>query len=86
MPSRRDSLREGVGSPTAAAICRGWYSQSQLIKFFTDRQGVPRQFFENTCGQINPPAWLDTKSVAFSSDNESPDRNGSRVGRPFVSA
>jgi AcrR family transcriptional regulator len=72
--SSRDRLREaakslfaerGFEDTTTAAICRlAGTSQSQLIKHFTDKQGVLEAVFEYTWEQINPAVRLATESIA----------------------
>src|SRR5258706_7597688 len=72
--SSRDRLREaakalfaerGFEATTTAAICRlAGTSQSQLIKHFTDKQGILEAVFEHTWEQINPAVRLATESIA----------------------
>jgi AcrR family transcriptional regulator len=72
--SSRDRLREaakilfaerGFEATTTAAICRlVGTSQSQLIKHFTDKQGILEAVFEHTWEQINPAVRLATESIA----------------------
>jgi AcrR family transcriptional regulator len=74
MLSSRDRLREsaktlfaesGFEDTTTAAICRlAGTSQSQLIKHFTDKQGVLEGIFEYAWEQINPAVRLATESIA----------------------
>jgi TetR/AcrR family transcriptional regulator, regulator of autoinduction and epiphytic fitness len=74
MASSRDRLREaakvlfaerGFEATTTAAICRmAGTSQSQLIKHFTDKQGILEAVFEHTWEQINPAVRLATESIA----------------------
>ena len=55
----------GFERTTTAAICRlAGTSQSQLIKYFTDKQGVLASIFENTWEQINPAVRLATESLS----------------------
>jgi len=71
--SSRDRLREaakalfaerGFEATTTAAICRlAGTSQSQLIKHFTDKQGILEAVFEHTWEQINPAVRLATESI-----------------------
>jgi len=73
--SSRDRLREaaktlfaerGFEATTTAAICRlAGTSQSQLIKHFTDKQGILEAVFEHTWEQINPAVRLATESIAY---------------------
>jgi AcrR family transcriptional regulator len=73
--SSRDRLREaakalfaerGFEATTTAAICRlAGTSQSQLIKHFTDKQGILEAVFEHTWEQINPALRLATESIAL---------------------
>jgi AcrR family transcriptional regulator len=73
--SSRDRLREaakalfaerGFEATTTAAICRlAGTSQSQLIKHFTDKQGILEAVFEHTWEQINPAVRLATESIAL---------------------
>jgi TetR/AcrR family transcriptional regulator of autoinduction and epiphytic fitness len=72
--SSRDRLREaakslfaerGFEDTTTAAICRlAGTSQSQLVKHFSDKQGVLEAVFEYTWEQINPAVRLATESIA----------------------
>jgi AcrR family transcriptional regulator len=72
--SSRDRLREaakvlfaerGFEATTTAAICRlAGTSQSQLIKHFSDKQGILEAVFEHTWEQINPAVRLATESIA----------------------
>ncbi len=74
MASSRDRLREsaktlfaerGFDDTTTAAICRlAGTSQSQLIKHFTDKQGVLEAIFDYAWDQINPALRLATESIA----------------------
>lgn len=73
MASSRDRLREsaktlfaerGFEGTTTAAICRlAGTSQSQLIKHFTDKQGILGAIFEYAWEQINPAVRLATASI-----------------------
>jgi len=72
--SSRDRVREsakslfaerGFEDSTTAAICRlAGTSQSQLIKHFTDKQGVLEAIFEHAWEQINPAVRLATENIA----------------------
>jgi len=72
--SSRDRLREsaklliaerGFEAATTAAICRlAGTSQSQLIKHFTDKQGLLEAIFQYAWEQINPAVRLATESIA----------------------
>jgi AcrR family transcriptional regulator len=72
--SSRDRLREaakilfaerGFEGTTTAAICRlAGTSQSQLIKHFTDKQGILEAVFEHTWERINPAVRLATESIS----------------------
>jgi TetR/AcrR family transcriptional regulator, regulator of autoinduction and epiphytic fitness len=74
MASSRERMREaakvlfaerGFEATTTAAICRmAGTSQSQLIKHFTDKQGILEAVFEHTWEQINPAVRLATESIA----------------------
>jgi AcrR family transcriptional regulator len=76
LTSSRDRLREaakglfaesGFEDTTTAAICRlAGTSQSQLIKHFTDKQGVLEAIFEHAWEQINPAVRLATENIASS--------------------
>ncbi len=68
LPSSRDRIREGAKAlfaergyeaTTTAAICRlAGTSQSQLIKHFTNKQGVLEAIFEYAWEQLNPAVRL----------------------------
>ncbi len=68
LASSRDRLREGAKAlfaergyeaTTTAAICRlAGTSQSQLIKHFTNKQGVLEAIFEHGWEQLNPAVQL----------------------------
>src|SRR3989449_11233314 len=74
LASSRDRLREaaktlfadrGYESTSTAAICRlAGTSQSQLIKHFTNKQGVLEAIFEYAWEQINPAVRLATENIA----------------------
>ena len=74
LTSSRDRLREaakglfaecGFEDTTTAAICRlAGTSQSQLIKHFTDKQGVLEAIFECAWEQLNPAVRLATENIA----------------------
>src|SRR5712691_10285282 len=74
LASSRDRLREGAKAlfaergyeaTTTAAICRlAGTSQSQLIKHFTNKQGVLEAIFEYAWEQINPAVRLATENIA----------------------
>src|SRR5882762_3142480 len=74
LASSRDRLREaakplfaerGYESTSTAAICRlAGTSQSQLIKHFTNKQGVLEAIFEHAWEQINPAVRLATENIA----------------------
>jgi len=74
LASSRDRLREsaktlfadrGYESTSTAAICRlAGTSQSQLIKHFTNKQGVLEAIFEHSWEQINPAVRLATENIA----------------------
>ncbi len=71
--SSRERLREsakalfaelGYESASTAAIARGaGTSESQLVKHFTDKQGVLEAIFEHAWSQINPAIRLATESI-----------------------
>lgn len=71
--SSRDRLREsakalfaerGYEDTTTAAICRmAGSSQSQLIKHFTDKQGLLEAILEHAWEQMNPALRLATESI-----------------------
>jgi len=73
MASSRDRIREsaktlfaerGFEDTTTAAICRmAGTSQSQLIKHFTDKQGVLGAIFEYAWEQVNPAVRLATENI-----------------------
>jgi AcrR family transcriptional regulator len=55
----------GFEDATTAAVCRlAGTSQSQLIKHFTDKQGVLEAIFEHAWEQINPAVRLATENIA----------------------
>ena len=72
--SSRERIREsakalfaerGYEAATTAAICRlAGTSQSQLIKHFTDKQGLLEAILEHAWEQINPAIRLATESVS----------------------
>lgn len=72
--SSRERIREsakalfaerGYQAATTAAICRlAGTSQSQLIKHFTDKQGLLEAILEHAWEQINPAIRLATESVS----------------------
>ena len=74
LTSSHDRLREaakdlfadrGYESTSTAAICRlAGTSQSQLIKHFTNKQGVLEAIFEHAWEQINPAVRLATENIA----------------------
>src|SRR5467141_5396938 len=74
LASSRDRLREaakplfaerGYESTSTAAICRlAGTSQSQLIKHFTNKQGLLEAIFEYAWEQINPAVRLATENIA----------------------
>src|SRR5437016_12180112 len=74
LASSRDRIREGAKTlfaesgfedATTAAICRlAGTSQSQLIKHFTDKQGLLEAIFQYAWEQINPAVRLATESIA----------------------
>jgi AcrR family transcriptional regulator len=76
--SSRDRLRDaaktlfaesGFEATTTAAICRlAGTSQSQLIKHFTDEQGLLEAIFEHAWEHINPAVRLATDSIASPRD------------------
>ena len=74
LASSRERMREaakalfaerGYESTTTAAICRlAGTSQSQIIKHFTDKQGLLEAVFEHAWEQINPAIRLATEKVS----------------------
>jgi AcrR family transcriptional regulator len=76
LTSSHDRLREaakdlfadhGYESTSTAAICRlAGTSQSQLIKHFTNKQGLLEAIFEHAWEQINPAVRLATENIASS--------------------
>ncbi len=74
LTSSHDRLREaakglfaesGFEDATTAAICRlAGTSQSQLIKHFTNKQGVLEAIFEHAWEQVNPAVRLATENIA----------------------
>src|SRR5260370_437103 len=73
LASSRARIREGAKAlfaergyeaTTTAAICRlAGTSQSQLIKHFTNKQGVLEAIFEYAWEQINPAVRLATEKI-----------------------
>ena len=73
LASSRDRIREGAKAlfaergyeaTTTAAICRlAGTSQSQLIKHFTNKQGLLEAIFEYAWEQINPAVRLATENI-----------------------
>jgi len=78
MTSSRERLREaaktlfaerGYESTSTAAICRqAGTSQSQLIKHFTNKQGLLEAIFEYAWEQVNPAIRLATESTPTPKD------------------
>jgi len=78
MISSRERLREaaktlfaerGYESTSTAAICRqAGTSQSQLIKHFTNKQGLLEAIFEYAWEQVNPAIRLATESTPTPKD------------------
>src|SRR5467141_4404229 len=78
LASSRDRIREGAKAlfaergyeaTTTAAICRlAGTSQSQLIKHFTNKQGVLEAIFEYAWEQINPAIRLAIEKIPSSTD------------------
>jgi AcrR family transcriptional regulator len=76
--SSRDRLRDaakrlfaesGFEATTTASICRlAGTSQSQLIKHFTDKQGLLEAIFEHAWEHINPAVRLATESTTSPRD------------------
>jgi AcrR family transcriptional regulator len=76
--SSRDRLRDaaktlfaesGFEATTTVAICRlAGTSQSQLIKHFTDKQGMLEAIFEHAWEHINPAVRLATESITSPRD------------------
>jgi AcrR family transcriptional regulator len=76
--SSRDRLRDaaktlfaesGFEATTTAAICRlAGTSQSQLIKHFSDKQGMLEAIFEHAWEHINPAVRLATESITSPRD------------------
>jgi len=74
LASSRDRIREsakalfaerGYEATTTAAICRlAGTSQSQIIKHFTDKQGLLEAIFEHAWEQINPAIRLAIEKVS----------------------
>src|SRR5712691_224375 len=74
LASSRDRIRDGAKAlfaesgfedTTTAAICRlAGTSQSQLIKHFTNKQGVLEAIFEHAWEQVNPAVRLATENIA----------------------
>jgi AcrR family transcriptional regulator len=59
----------GFEDTTTAAVCRlAGTSQSQLIKHFTNKQGVLEAIFEHSWEQINPAVHLATENIASPRD------------------
>src|SRR5207245_1661700 len=78
LASSRDRIREGAKAlfaergyeaTTTAAICRlAGTSQSQLIKHFTNKQGVLEAIFEYAWEQINPAIRLAIEKIPSPTD------------------
>ncbi len=78
LASSRDRLREGAKAlfaergyeaTTTAAICRlAGTSQSQLIKHFTNKQGVLEAVFEYAWEQLNPAVQLAIEKIPSPTD------------------
>jgi len=78
LASSRDRVREaaktlfaerGYESTSTAAICRlAGTSQSQLIKHFTNKQGLLEAIFEYAWEQINPAIRLAIEKIPSSTD------------------
>src|SRR5713226_7749552 len=76
MASSRERIREaakslfaerGYGPTSTAAICRlAGTSESQLIKHFTNKQGLLEAIFQYAWEQINPAVRLATESISSS--------------------
>ena len=76
--SSRDRLRDaaktlfaecGFEATTTAAICRlAGTSQSQLIKHFSDKQGMLEAIFEHAWEHINPAVRLASESITSPRD------------------
>jgi len=74
LTSSHDRLREaakdlfadrGYETTSTAEVCRlAGTSQSQLIKHFTNKQGVLEAIFEHAWEQINPAVRLATENIA----------------------
>ncbi len=74
LASSRERMREaakalfaerGYEATTTAAICRlAGTSQSQIIKHFTDKQGLLEAIFEHAWEQINPAIQLAIEKVS----------------------
>src|SRR5436309_15533314 len=74
LASSHDRLREGAKAlfaergyeaTSTAAICRlAGTSESQLIKHFTNKQGVLEAIFQYSWEQINPAVRLATASIS----------------------
>src|SRR5712692_10950866 len=74
LASSRERIREaakalfaerGYEATTTAAICRlAGTSQSQVIKHFTDKQGLLEAIFEHAWEQINPAIRLAIERVS----------------------
>ncbi len=57
--------KDGYENTTTAAICRlAGTSQSQIIKHFTDKQGLLEAIFEYAWEQINPAIRLATEKIS----------------------
>ena len=60
---------QGYEAATTAAICRlAGTSQSQIIKHFTDKQGLLEAIFEHGWEQINPAVRLAVEKIPSSTD------------------
>ncbi len=78
LASSRDRIREaakalfaerGYEATTTAAICRlAGTSQSQLIKHFTNKQGVLEAIFEHAWEQVNPAIQLAIERIPSPTD------------------
>jgi len=78
LTSSRERIREaakalfaeqGYEAATTAAICRlAGTSQSQIIKHFTDKQGLLEAIFEHAWEQINPAVRLAVEKIPSSTD------------------
>jgi len=78
LTSSRERIREaaralfaeqGYEAATTAAICRlAGTSHSQIIKHFTDKQGLLEAIFEHAWEQINPAVRLAVEKIPSSTD------------------